>query len=59
VSYFTDKSILTLDAIEQAGGLQSILKNYRAEYFRYLKLVAEVYGVLKLTAESEQKVCKA
>jgi hypothetical protein len=36
--------------------LYSILKTSRADYFQYLKLVAEVYGVLKLTEEAELKV---
>lgn len=47
----------SLGVIDNAGGLQEVLKNHRASYFRYLRLVAEVYGVLKLTAESERKVC--
>ena len=42
--------------IERAGGLEAVLKTSRADYFTYLKLVADVYGVLKLTAEAEVKV---
>jgi len=42
--------------IDRAGGLDAVLKTTRADYFTYLKLVAEVYGVLKLTAEAEMRV---
>lgn len=48
--------LLTLGAIGHAGGLNVILNQNRAGYFRYLRLVAEVYGVLKMTAESERIV---
>lgn len=48
--------MLILGVITNAGGLQTVLTENRASYFRYLRLVSEVYGVLKLTAESEQKV---
>lgn len=57
VSYSTAQvQILISGVIERAGGLDTVLKTSRADYFRYLKLVAEVYGVLKLTAEAEVKV---
>jgi hypothetical protein len=46
----------SLGVIDRAGGLEAVLKTSRADYFTYLKLVADVYGVLKLTAEAEVKV---
>jgi len=45
-----------LGVIERAGGLDAVLITSRADYFTYLKLVSDVYGVLKLTAEAEVKV---
>jgi len=54
--YLPARLYLSSGVLERAGGLDDILKTSREDYFTYLKLVAEVYGVLKLTAEAEVKV---
>ena len=55
-TYLPARLYLSSGVVERAGGLDNVLKTSRGDYFTYLKLVAEVYGVLKLTAEAEVKV---
>lgn len=41
---------------ESAGGVEQILQRDRAGYFRYLQLLSQVYGVLKIASEADIKV---
>jgi hypothetical protein len=42
--------------VESSGGIEGILSTDRSGYFRYLQLVSQVYGVLKIATDADVKV---
>ena len=42
--------------VEGLGGLEIIISQDRIGYFRYLQLVSQVYGVLKIASDADDKV---